>query len=60
MNKIEVLAPAGSKEALISAINNGADAVYFGGTSFGARASANNFSNEEIIEIGLIIRWVQV
>jgi putative protease len=50
MNKIEVLAPAGSKEALISAINNGADAVYFGGMMFGARASANNFTNEEIKE----------
>ena len=31
MNKIELLAPAGSMESLIAAINNGADAIYLGG-----------------------------
>ena len=50
MNKVELLAPVGSKEALVSAINNGADAIYFGGASFGARAYANNFTNEDIVE----------
>lgn len=50
MNKIELLAPVGSKEALSMAINHGADAVYLGGINFGARAYANNFTNEDIIE----------
>ncbi len=40
MHKPELLAPAGSKEALIAAIENGADAVYFGGEVFGARHDA--------------------
>jgi putative protease len=48
MNKPELLAPVGSKEALIAAIDNGADAVYFGGTLFGARQLAFNFTNEEL------------
>ena len=50
MHKPELLAPVGSKEALIAAIENGADAVYFGGTFFSARQSAYNFSNEELEE----------
>ena len=50
MNKVELLAPAGSMEAFIGAINAGADAVYLSGMQFGARAYAKNFSNEEIIE----------
>lgn len=48
MNKIELLAPAGSFEALEAAIYNGADAVYLGGKNFGARAFANNFDHEEL------------
>ena len=48
MNKPELLAPVGSKEALIAAIENGADAVYFGGTLFSARQFAFNFTNEEL------------
>ncbi len=44
----ELLAPVGSKEALIAAISNGADAVYFGGTSFSARQYASNFNREEL------------
>ena len=39
----ELLAPAGSMEALAAAIDGGADAVYFGGTAFNARMFANNF-----------------
>lgn len=50
MKKIELLAPAGNLECLKVAVNNGADAVYIGGKSFGARAYAVNFSNEEIIK----------
>jgi putative protease len=48
MIKPELLAPVGSKEALIAAIENGADAVYFGGTLFSARQFAFNFTNEEL------------
>lgn len=44
----ELLAPAGSFEALCAAISAGADAVYIGGKSFGARAYAKNFDTEEI------------
>ncbi len=44
----ELLAPAGSFEALIAAIEAGADAVYVGGKSFGARAFAKNFDIEEL------------
>ena len=46
---IELLAPAGNKDALIYAIEAGADAIYLGGKSFGARAYSNNFSDEELI-----------
>lgn len=50
MRKIELLAPAGSLEALKAAVNSGADAVYLGGTMFNARAYATNFSDEELEE----------
>ncbi len=42
MKKTEVLAPAGSYESLVAAVNAGADAVYMGGTKYGARAYADN------------------
>lgn len=45
---IELLAPVGSKEAFYAAIENRADAIYLGGKQFGARAYANNFSNDEL------------
>lgn len=48
MKKIELLAPAGDKESLIAAIQNGADAIYLGGTMFNARAFAKNFDTEEL------------
>lgn len=48
--EIEILAPAGSIESLKAAINAGADAVYTGGTMFGARAYANNLSEEMLLE----------
>jgi U32 family peptidase len=50
MNKVELLSPAGNFECLKAAINNGANAVYLGGKNFSARAFANNFSEEELIE----------
>lgn len=48
MKKPELLAPVGGKEALIAAIDNGADAVYFGGEYFSARHFAFNFTDNEI------------
>lgn len=50
MKQIELLAPAGSYEAFIAAILNGANAVYLGGSAFSARAFATNFTNQEIID----------
>ena len=44
----ELLAPAGSFEALVAAISNGADAVYLGMNQFGARAYAANFDVETL------------
>lgn len=46
--KVELLAPAGSYDSLIGAINAGADAVYAGGDRFSARANADNFSTEAL------------
>ena len=46
--KLELLAPAGGYEALVAAVNNGADAVYTGGKSFSARAYADNLSEYEL------------
>ena len=51
MRKPEILAPAGTKEALIGAINAGAHAVYLAGKRFGARAYASNFDDETLIEV---------
>lgn len=47
--EIELLAPAGSVESLISAVQNGADAVYIGGKLFNARINANNFDDKTMI-----------
>ena len=44
---LELLAPAGSMEAVTAAVQNGADAVYFGYGDFNARRNAKNFSQEE-------------
>lgn len=48
--EIELLAPAGSPEALKAALQNGADAVYLGGKGFSARAYASNFDRETLKE----------
>lgn len=45
---LELLSPAGSQEALIAAVQNGADAVYLGFGDFNARRNAKNFSEEEV------------
>lgn len=48
MNKVELLAPAGSYESFLGAIHAGADAVYLGGVKYGARAFAENFDEETL------------
>ena len=48
MKKVELLAPAGSYESFLGAINAGADAVYLGGMKYGARAFAENFDEETL------------
>ena len=47
---LELLAPAGSMEALRAAIQNGADAVYLGCGPFNARQGAHNFTSETLLE----------
>ena len=49
--RVELLAPAGSREAFTGAVSAGADAVYLGGEKFGARAYAENFSNEDLVRV---------
>lgn len=46
--RFEILAPAGSREALVAGVRCGADAVYLGGKSFSARRNAGNFNDEEL------------
>ena len=46
----ELLSPAGSRDALIAAVQSGADAVYMGFGSFNARRNAKNFTDEEFAE----------
>lgn len=45
---IEILAPAGTMESLYAAVSNGANAIYLGGKTFGARAYAGNFDEQEL------------
>lgn len=51
MKTVELLAPSGNEEALFAAINNGADAVYLGLSSFNARIKADNFNMDNIRKI---------
>lgn len=46
---IELLSPAGNKDAFFAAVNSGADAVYLGLKKFSARGNAENFSEEDLI-----------
>ncbi len=50
MNQLELLSPAGDLQIFKAVVNAGADAVYFGGDLFGARAYAKNFTIEEAEE----------
>jgi len=50
LSSIEVLAPAGSFESLQAAVQAGADAVYIGGSRFGARAYADNPDTGQMLE----------
>ena len=47
---VELLAPAGSFDALKAAVEAGADAVYLAGEKFGARAYAENFAGEQLLK----------
>ena len=49
MRKPELLAPAGSMDSLIAAVQAGCDAVYLSGKKYGARVFANNFSQDELV-----------
>ena len=51
MKSVELLAPSGNEEAFFAAINNGADAVYLGLSSFNARIKADNFNTNNIRKI---------
>ena len=46
---IELLAPAGSYQTFLAVLQAGADAVYLGGSRFGARAYADNFDEKELL-----------
>ena len=50
MKKVELLAPAGGYETMVGAFNAGADAVYLGGSKFGARAYADNFDEAQVLD----------
>ena len=47
----ELLAPAGSMESALAAINAGADALYLGGKNFSARNLAQNFTDDELVNL---------
>lgn len=49
-SRVEILAPAGSMESMMAAVNAGADAVYMGGSRFGARAYADNPKEDRFLE----------
>ena len=50
MKKVELLSPAGNYETMVGAFNAGADAVYLGGSKFGARAYADNFDRDQVLD----------
>ncbi len=50
IKKVELLAPAGNVDGFYGAIHGGADAVYLAGDKFGARAYAENFTTEALLE----------
>lgn len=60
MNKPLILSPAGSYNALIGALNAGADEVYFGALSFNARQNADNFTKEQLSDAIKLCRLLGV
>ena len=50
-NKVELLAPCGNLSILKTAVDAGADSVYLGLKEFSARASADNFTLDELEEV---------
>ena len=56
MNKCEILAPAGSMESVLAAVKSGADAIYIGAKEFSARASAENFTTDEMRTASIFLR----
>ncbi len=50
MKKVELLSPAGGYKTMVGAFNAGATAVYLGGSKFGARAYAENFDRDEVLD----------
>ncbi len=50
MRRVELLSPAGGYETMVGAFNAGADAVYLGGSKFGARAYADNFDRDQVLD----------
>lgn len=50
-NEVELLSPVGDFECLKAAVQNGANAVYFGASQFNARASATNFDFDELEKV---------
>ena len=46
--KVELLSPVGDFECLVAAVQNGADAVYFGASKFNARMNTANFEGENL------------
>ena len=55
--KVELLAPAGSYESMKAAVTAGADAIYMGGSQFGARAYADNPDQDQLLDA---IRYVHL
>ncbi|MBR6735803.1 MAG: U32 family peptidase [Oscillospiraceae bacterium] len=51
MTKPEILAPAGSRESALAAVNCGANAIYLGGKALNARRNAGNFDDDELKDI---------
>lgn len=49
-SRVEILAPAGSMESMMAAVHAGADAIYMGGSRFGARAYADNLEEDRFLE----------
>ena len=62
MKKPEILAPCSTPESVTAALNAGCDAIYIGGSAFGARAYAENPSDDTLHEIikTCVLRGVKV